>query len=433
MKRNVGITLILTLLALGLSNHAQAQFWKNWFKKKNHHHHTRVVKEHEHANNMHEHKDEKEERVKYPDTRMKYHYRIDILVPLYLDDLVKNGRPTYSNDNVPDKAEPGVDFYEGVGLAADTLNAMHYDIDIYVHDITSAGKHPEQLIANKTLDSSDLIIGSIEPRDIPAIAHFADKHQINFISAFSPYDAGVRENPYFTLLQPNLQTHCEWIRSTIDKKYAPENVTLIYRTTAQADDNAYHYFLDGGDKDDYRKVSCDNLLPPNVKLNDIFSSSRTNVIVMTILDVSYAEALLRRLYTDFPNYHFEVYGMPSWRLISALHKADAFPNVGVYTTWPFYYDVANATGRYIETNFRKKFDGKPGELVYRGFETTVWYADLLRRYGTIFNKHLKDNNPAPFTQFHIEPQWDDNLKFLYNENQHLCLFHYQSGSYIVQQ
>src|SRR5690606_22890822 len=102
--------------------------------------------------------------------------------------------------------------------AADTLEAKNYKLDVHVHDIASVGQGIKALISRGTLDSSDLIIGALQAADIPEVAERAKRNNINFISAVSPSDAGVRENPYFTLIQPRLQTHCEWIMKKIAEK-----------------------------------------------------------------------------------------------------------------------------------------------------------------------------------------------------------------------
>ena len=117
--------------------------------------------------------------------------------------------------------------------------------------------------------------------------------------------------------------------------------------------------------------------------------------------------------------------MPSWEDITDLHKAAAFPNFSVTITDPFNFNSASTSGIYIEHNFKKDYSGKPSELVYRGYETLLWYANLLKRYGTIFK--YTDNAPTPFTPFEITPQWDKNNGLLYNENKHLFLTKYEKG------
>lgn len=374
----------------------------------------------------------KKPEVQYPRTVYKETYRIDVLIPLYLDELVKNNKLTYKG-KVPDKAASGLDFYQGIRLAADTLNAKNYKIDIHVHDIAAPGKSARALVADGTLNSSDLIIGAVQSSDIPPVAEFAKRNNINFISALSPSDAGVEDNPYFTLIQPRLQTHCEWIMKKIAEKYHKGQITIMYRTSVSSDENAYSYLTNILEENDLRKLAC-NTVPDSASLAKIFTKDELNVVIMPVVENGYAETLIKRLYKFFPTYDFAVYGMPSWKTMAGIRKPEAFPNVAVYFTAPFYFDATTNSGQLFFTSFQNRFNGRPGELAFRGFETLYWYATLLKEYGTVFNQEVTNNSKAPFTKFEIKTEWDKSKeKVLYNENQHLYLYRYQSSSYMIEQ
>ena len=197
--------------------------------------------------------------VKYPVTRRHPVYRIEVLSPMYLDELVKDDRVTFKS-KIPEKAVAGLNFFEGVMIAADSLKAAHINVDIYVHDITSAAEQPDTLVQKGLLDSADLIIGAVPSKDVAMLAAYAKRKQVNFISALSPADGGVHDNYFFTLLQPSLRSHCEWIGQDIAKKYPGRQVTLLCRTTQPADDNAAKYLMqDTAAKVSYQKVVCDTL------------------------------------------------------------------------------------------------------------------------------------------------------------------------------
>lgn len=433
MKKRSCIVLLFVMACLASPEHVYAQFWKDWFKKEEPK--KKPVRRAPVTNNTptgtaKSRPQAKKKQVDYPPTVMKKRYRIDVLAQLYLDELVQNDKLSFK-DKLPEKSAAGIGFYEGIKLAADTLDPDFYKIDVYIHDIGSAGNTPGQLIKNKKLDSSDLVIGCVPATEIPELAAFAARKHVNFISAFSPADAGVKDNPYLTLLQPSLQTNCEWLRSTINKRYQRQKVILYEHPTSPADASAYRFFAQGDDKP-YPKINC-NTLPAPSRLNAVLDSDRTNVIVMPVLDVAYAESLIAQLNTLYPTYRFEVYGMPTWKTMNALKKADAFPNVAVYFTAPFYYDATTSAGQAVAASYHRVFNGKPSELVYRGYETLNWYAYLLIKYGTMFNAKMSDNGAAPFTRFDIKPQWTDDNDFLYNENMHLYLYRYQGGSYMVEQ
>ncbi len=432
MKRLLNLCLLLILLLSATSYQADAQFFKKLFggSKKSQKKMEPAKKKTAITPRPKPKPVVKKQEPDYPPSVTKDKYRVDVFTHLYLDELVKDGKPVFKG-KLPDKATGGLDFYEGIKLATDTLNKRGYNVNVYVHDIVNPNHTPASLISRKILDSTDLIIGAVNTSYVKVLADYAAKRNINFVSALSPSDAGVKNNPYFILLQPTLQTHCEWIMTAIAKKYKSKMPLVLHRTSVPVDSNAYSYLklTDGM----ANKLLC-NVMPTKDKLKPYLDSTRTNLLVVSVMDAAFAESLLGQLYQWFPNYNFDVYGMPTWKSMSALKKADAFPNIAVYFTAPFYFDMSTGIGQAVANGYKKDVGGsKPGDMVYRGYETMYWYTYLLHKYGTIFNEKFSDNAAAPFTRFEVILKKDKDEKLLYQENKHIVLYRYQSSSYIVEQ
>lgn len=363
---------------------------------------------------------------KYVPTKMKPRYRIDILLSLYLDELAKAKGRT-EKEKIKEKASAGVSFYEGVSMAADSLKKAGFNIDIYIHDITSATELPASLVGNGKLDSTDLIIGALQAKDITLFADFAKRKHVNFISALSATDASVKDNPYFTLLQPSLKSHCQWIAAHISSIFSGQKVTLLYRTTNQPDSNAYKYITGvNASKSKIQPILC-NSLPNKASLASVIDSNRPNVLIVSVLDGNYADSLLHALSTDFPGTHFTVYGMPSWNGIASIKKPHAFPNLSINITYPFNFNATTGMVPIINLNCTTDYDHGATELNYRAYETLFWYAALLKNYGTVFNEKYSDNSAAPITKFEVKMQWDKSGNILYNENNHIFISTFEGG------
>ena len=361
--------------------------------------------------------------VVYPPTQMKSTYRIDFLAALYLDELVKNGALTFK-DKIPDKAYPGISFYQGLNIAADSLKKAGYNVEIFVHDITAADEAPEKLIANGRLDSADLIIGAFHSQDMPLVAAYAIKRQVNFVSALSPADGGVRDNQFFTMVQPSLKTHCEWIIDEVSRKFPGNNVLLIHRAATVVDENAFNYLNSYNDGFVHFKDMRCNGVPERESILPLIDTTKTNVVVISVLDPGYADSILRVFTEEFPDTKFEIYGMPSWYVINDIHQDGSLPNLGINVTMPFSIDQASPSAKYISRKYKADYNGKAGELVFRGFETLFWYAHLLKDYGTIFNLNYTDNSGAPFTKYEIKLKKDKEGNILFHENTHIYLTRY---------
>ena len=356
--------------------------------------------------------------LEYPESERKKHYRVDILAPLYLDELVKKG---YVVRDIPEKAAPGLDFYKGVQIAADTLKKAGFDVDLYVHDVASLLESTDMLVSKNMLDSSDLIIGAVSAKDVAALGAFAKRKKINFISALSGSDGNIKDNQFFTLLQPSLKSSCEGITNRLEQELHGRKALLLYRTSLTADDNAAKFFtaVAPGGPVQFNAVQC-NLVPKKEALAPFVSNDQPTIVVIPVTDLVYADTLLRNLSRSFPAARFEVYGMPSWNGLASLHKAGLFSNITVNVTTPFNFDPATDAGKYVTGVFAREYGGKPAEFVFRGYEATFWYVNLLKRHGTMFNKQYDDVETAPFTKFDVRPQWDDQGNVLYQENR--CLY-----------
>ena len=425
------VLLLLVLLLSLCSGTARAQFWKKIFKKdepQHTHSKPRPVPAKPVANTDGKKKVEEKKKATdftYPATELKKHYRIDVILPLYLDELIKNGRAVYK-DHIPDKALSGVGFYEGVKMATDTLQELGYNMDVYIHDSGDPLESVETLINAGKLDSSDLIIGAVNAQYVATLAKFAAKHHINFVSTLSPADGGVKDNGYFTLLQPSLQTHCEWLRKQVAKESDRKHVLLYHRSTSTVDEQAYTT-LSKEEGKHFTEVKC-NVKPTTDQLFLLLDSETTNTIIIPVIDVAYSGQLIKQLRTAFPNYRFDIYGMPSWKGAEFMKNDDSLANTTISITEPYYYDGTTAAGQNFMTEYRKQYGGRPGEYAYRGYETLFWYANLLHHYGTIFNNKMNDDAAAIFTRFEVEKKKNSDNDLLYYENRHVYLMRCNSGS-----
>lgn len=418
---------ILLLLIFWLSAQpADAQFFRKLFKKDKNKQTEQQTETHtEHP----EPRKSEKKPVDLPPTIQKERYRIDVLLPLYLDELVVDGSPV-SPERIPDKAAPALNFYEGIKLAADSLSRLGYKLDVYIHDVTAEGITPESLVVNKTLEHTDLILGLLQSAQLPKIAAYAQAKQVNFVSAFTPSDAEISNNPFFIMLQPTLQTHCKTLAQTVFSKYPKGKILLCYRLQNSVDAAAYQFFMDE-DTSRYVKVSCDKPLSKEM-LAPLLNAQTTNVLIMPIVDPLQAEGILLELDEWFPNYRFEIYGMPSWRAIPTLRQPDYYPNIITCFSAAYHFDNTLPIAQTISTQYKKEFKGKISEMVFLGYELLFYYAQLLQQYGTIFNARQSIERPALFNSFKVLPTYDKNNKFLYYENNGIRLFRYQEGSYMVE-
>ncbi|KAA5536667.1 amino acid ABC transporter substrate-binding protein [Taibaiella lutea] len=431
MRKIVAISFLTVFCLFTSATISNAQFWKKLFGK-----------EEPKSNKPAPKKDnkpikqapveKKQAAPEYPATQMKAVYRVDVLLPLYLNTLVKDGKAVSKKS--PEYAMGAINFYEGISIAAEAMNKQHLKLEINIHDITEANEKPEILIKNKKLDSTDLIIAYVQSNDIPELAAFAKKKKINFVSALSPADADTKDNPYFILIQSTLNTHLNQLVSFASNKYSKNPKFILYSKNTGGEKEAYQQIKTAieTDKNTTREIDCSQFNLTAESLAKHFDSTKVNVLFVSTLDIELTEKILNTLAAMPSSYHFEIFGMPSWKYLKGLTQSSAYMKLSIHYTTPFYYDPTTAPGKYVNTEYGLTYGGEPSEFVYRGYESMYWLCHLLTQYGTIFNTRIKDVSAAPFTRFEIKNTYSEDNDFLYLENNKLYILHYQNGGYVVE-
>lgn len=361
----------------------------------------------------------------YPKAEKKEVYKIAVLTPMYLDST------DWTKDvlHLPKFMMPGIDFYQGVEIAADTLRRQGFKLEIQVIDSRSMNQDVQRLIQSGNLDSVDLIIGNASLTDLKLLADFAKKKQINFVSAVSPSDASQTDNPYFILLQPRLVSHIEKIHRHIRTKFPFDNVVFVYRNSNTSEVNGLNYF-----KNDVlnglpaRFVESD-LKNEELNIQDLLSkvdSTNNTSIVLGILDPALTYKCLKQIAPWAERHNIRVFCMPTAESIKAFEKQDEFPNMPVFYTTSYIIDRITPASQYISSKYRQRFGGTPSDVVYKGFESLNFFANLMIRYGVPFNSHLSDNSTTMITPYKIMPV-KENQKLMFHENKFMYMIRYENG------
>jgi hypothetical protein len=361
---------------------------------------------------------------RYPKEKKKLKYNIAVFTPMFLDSVDLKKYAT----RIPKFMKPGIDFYQGVEIAADTLRKKGYHFDIHVFDSRSKYMNIKNVIASDRLDSMDLIIGNASVRDLQKLADYSKQKEINFVSAVSPSSARQEFNPFFTILQPTLQTHVRDLHRTINKKYPEDNVIYLHGSK-RSEKNALGYF-----KDDefYPKPARFNSLELKgstvdmAALKALIDTNYHTTIVLGTLSPKTSYKVLQSLVPLGNETRLKVFGMPTMEMITALKKTEAFPKMKIYYTSSFIKESLSPATKYILRKYQKRMGGRPTDLLYKGFESIYFFAHMIDRYGVPFNQHITDNRYSFLTPYKIMPTKADG-KFNYFENKYLYMLSYENG------
>ena len=328
---------------------------------------------------------------------------VSILIPLYLDSAYSNYKYKYGS-NVPPYLVNGIEFYNGVKLAAEELQAEGLHVRIVVTDSRAAKFNADQWKKSIEGQASIVICSPQSAMELKTIADKIKPYGIPLLSML-PNDAGINGYPNFMIINPTLQTHCIQLYKMLQRYHSIDNIVLL--TPRGAAETRLKGYLKGAAKNSpsvplkWREsalsdtFSAEDIMP-------LLDSMQNNILVVPTLQTHIAQKLIRVLVGIKDIYRCTVVGMPTWETI-ALSKPE-YKGVDVYYGTPFLTTSGNA---YLYETFAKKFksmtNALPGDMASRGYEITLRYVRLLAAYGPDFMKHINDVQFKIFNDFYFEP------------------------------
>src|SRR3569833_3034882 len=96
--------------------------------------------------------------VNHEDTANLRH-KVAIFLPLYLDSAYDASNTYRYDKNFPKFINPGLEFYEGVQLALDSLQKENARLEVHIYDTRSSSKSISQILQSPEFEKTELIIG----------------------------------------------------------------------------------------------------------------------------------------------------------------------------------------------------------------------------------------------------------------------------------
>ena len=356
--------------------------------------------------------------------------KIAVFVPLYLDSAF-DATNTYRYDkNFPKFINPGLEFYEGVQFAIDSLNKENAQLEVFVYDTRSVQRNLLEQI-NEIDSTVGLIIAHANAQENWVLAGEAMLRKIPYINVNLPNDGGIVNNPYFVMLNPSLRTHVESMYRYLQKYYSVGTTTVL-RKKGQMEDLIKSYL------EDYSKSTTTVPLRLKwVELTDSFTikqllplldSNRQNTFVAASLDDNFNRRLITQLALAGRSYKTSIIGMPTMDNLDKEFSRAEFKGPEIIYGLPFYNAKTDKISAEINNHFSTKMYARPSDMVFRGYEVMWKYSKLLAEYKTDLSSNLNNKSNKVFTDFDIQPVLNkQTMTMEYFENKKLYFIKWQDG------
>jgi hypothetical protein len=336
-------------------------------------------------------------------------YTIAVFSPIYIDSVFDGNNYKLGVNNLPKQILPGLEFYNGVMMAIDSLKKENIDLNVMIYD--SKGHEPvSSIIQQPEFENVSLIIASFNNRnDIKPLAEFALNKRVPLISATYPNDGGTENNPYLILINSTLRTHCEELYKYMQRNYALNNIIYVRRKGA-TEDIIQSYFSEMNKSSIPLKLKMIELTDTfnHAQLLPYLDSTKQNIIVSGTLNEAFGFRLVRTIGAA-KSYNVTVIGMPTWDGLKALDKEECNGVNIIYTT-PYNYNNTLSSATLFKKNYYNLYASRPSDMAFKGFECMYHFSKLLLQYGSDLINNLSSKNDIVFNEFDIKPTRNKNTR-----------------------
>lgn len=348
---------------------------------------------------------------------------IAVFSPLYLDSAFDASGNYRYDKTLPKYMHAGLEYWQGVQLALDSLKKEGLGVDVHIYDTRSSKKKFESLLASEELKKMNLFIGHVTINEAAQLARLANTLDIPFVNTNLPNDAGVVNNPNYVLLNSTLMTHCAGIYKFLQRNFALSNI-IVFTKKGALEDSLRKYM-----REVEKNTASVPLKLKYVTLNPGFTpeqvktyldSNSTNVCLIASLDLNFAQTICQQLAGWSNSYASTVVGMPNWHDID--FEKSLYKGIEVYYSTTLQIDPAHKVASGVFNRFRNDYYSRPTETVFRGYESLYHFAHLLKLYGENMNSSLGDKKHMIFTEYDIQPILNRTTQTLdYFENKKLYI------------
>lgn len=356
--------------------------------------------------------------------------KIAVLAPIYLDSVFYDNDYTGGNI-VPPYVLPGLEFYNGVMMAVDSLQKENIPVELWVYDTKKKFETTEMLKAELSLNDFSLIIACVSSAmEQKELGEFAVNHNIPFISGTYPNDAGLSGNPYYAIVNPTIKSHTQAIYNYVQRNYVGNKV--YYVTKQGGMEQRIKSYFDGMKAASYPLKYTPITLSASFKAADIvplIDSTSDGVIVCGSLDEAFGTALIKTINNSPLAKTVTIVGMPTWDNMGILYNEDS-KNVSVIYSTPYNYNRKNVLLASLSNQYRARFNGRPSDMVFKGFEQVYHFTHLLAKHKDSLFSHLSDTAFTIANDYNFQPVRLTKSSYApdFLENKKLYFIKMQGGS-----
>ena len=285
-----------------------------------------------------------------------------------------------------DNSNFAIDFYRGFKLGLDSLCKLGYPIQLNLFDSENDSLTIDNIVKTDALQSADIIVGPVYPKELALINPSAKKYNKKIISPISPLSVDVLKNKNFIMLNNTLEEHANQMavfaaNQLQIKKY------IIVRSGLLAESRYSKTFSNAMDTL-AKGVVKKEVLVAKAGLKTIeanLSKYEENYILVPSSDQAFVITLFKQLESYKNNYSITLLVHPKWVDFQTIEPA-LLQKYKVIMSAAFFVDFENAAVNNFIDKFRAAYFTEPQEMAFKGFDQAMF---LVPNFTLLKNESLQ--------------------------------------------
>ena len=362
-------------------------------------------------------------------------YNVAVIMPFMFDQLSRSFRRR-SNQFV-------YDLYEGIELAAQSLEEKGVKINLYAYDTKKDVVATKEILEKEELKTMDLIIGPLFPDPSHHVSGFSYHQKINMINPLSANQEVIGNNPYSFLYHPQYSTQGKAAADYVTKNISNKNSIILYGESMADSIKAFTY-KEIIEKDSFKIVIMEKA-PKNTSSHTLKVMTTTYKGIEESIDEDFTEEELAQLviakdsigsiYVASDNKllassvvsavetrgdSIAVVGSGKW-LVYKFIDYSAYERLGITLVAPNHIISVDTTHQYINDHFISKYAIPASKHACYGYDLMMLVGENLYEHGTYFQKALYE---IPFTKGTLIPGYS---YLNANDNQYVPILQFKNS------
>ena len=345
--------------------------------------------------------------VTFRDTSfVKKSYQVAVILPFFLNKSDED--LSYKEQRLRDIS---MSFYRGASLAMDTLELRGAHLSIEVFDCGPEGSL-DQILKNKSIASTDVIIGPLQKADITKVAEYSSRNGIHVVCPTLSKNSILLSSSNLSKVKASEASHMKTLAEYVAQHHRGENVILI--NSKELDDARKvqlfkkHYNEALGLLNDSSALGLVEFEASSKFVGDldpILSKARRNVLIVPAgrQSMSMVANLQTKLQLiDKEAFQMVIYGTEDWFEFDFLDPS--FKNdVALRLPCSTYVDYTDDRNKIFVKLFRTRYATDPTDYGFLGYDVMMYYGQALRQFGLNFPNRFDLVNTADL--LHLSPSY----------------------------